>query len=872
MNLVLRGGVALLATFIVSLYLGIQPASGDKDLRIHDIQGADQTSSFIGEQASVSDVPGVVTVVLDNGFYMQDPLPDDDAATSEGIFVFTNATPITTEREPLGIGDAMRVSGRVIEFTSGGANTNNLSTTQIDASGDAGSVMREAMDVPLPIPAALGIDGRTPPDITIDDDRLTAFDPDTDGIDFFESLEGMVVEIPDPLVVEPTNRFGEFIVVGDQGLAASRLSSNGGLVVSENDLNPERIWVKNTIGDTPRVNIGDVFVQPIVGVLGYSFGNYKVFTTQPLSSVVAANSTPEVTALTSSPTQLTVAAFNVENLDPSDRSRLSALGQVITNNLKAPDILALSEVQDNDGATESSITAADQTYEALIGAILRAGGPEYAYADVAPEVGQDGGQPGGNIRLGFLYQPQRVRFASAPRGSATQAVALDTTEGIHLTLNPGRVAPNDPAFSGSRKPVAAEFRFNEQTIFVIANHFKSKRGDSELFGKTQPPELATEAIRLPQAEAVHRFVDDLLAADPDANVLVLGDLNDFQFSETLRAIAGDTLQNLIDYLPGEDRYTIRYQGNLQAFDHILVSQNPLFNADAEYDIVHINAGFPDGVSDHDPVLVRLTYPLSDSGNGSGEPAEPSPPGDGDGEPIEPNPSGIFPELSGSELMERLAVAYAPRRSLGYDKGRDYLYSVIDNRDGILTGAYTGYEVRVSPTSSKPRQDAYGQGINAEHVWPQSKGAKGAAKSDLHNLLPTRVRVNSTRGNNPFGEIPDSQTDRWFLKDIVLRVIPSQNIDGYSESRGEQFEPREIKKGNIARAMFYFYTMYKAQADAADANFFPSQRSVLCHWHNQDLADAEEAARSHAIAASPQGNENPFILDAALAKRTYCMNP
>ena len=44
--------------------------------------------------------------------------------------------------------------------------------------------MREAMDVPLPIPAALGIDGRTPPDITIDDDRLTAFDPDTDGIDF----------------------------------------------------------------------------------------------------------------------------------------------------------------------------------------------------------------------------------------------------------------------------------------------------------------------------------------------------------------------------------------------------------------------------------------------------------------------------------------------------------------------------------------------------------------------------------------------------------------------------------------------------------------------------------------------------------------
>ncbi|MEB3357885.1 MAG: endonuclease [Synechococcales bacterium] len=861
--------------------------------RIHDIQGARTQSSLASTpNANVAQVPGIVTVVLDNGFYMQDPQPDGDEATSEGIFVFTKEAP-AVDGAALAIGDAVQVSGRVVEFIPGGPTANNLPTTQIDASGSDAVIVRESSDNPLPEPIVLGQGGRVPPAQIIDDDGLTVFDPASDGIDFFESLEGMRVEIPEPLVVEPTNRFGEFIVVGDRGATASRLAQTQGLVAGAGDLNPERIWIKNTIGRTPRVNVGDRFVQPIVGVMGYSFGNYKVFTTQPLSSVIAVEPQPETTDLVAGADTLTVAAFNVENLDPGDGDRLQQLGRVIADSLKAPDILALSEIQDNDGPKETAVTEADQTYQALIKAIQTAGGPRYDFADVAPQANQDGGQPGGNIRLGFLYQPDRVTLADAPRGTATQAVeVVRDGNGPRLSLNPGRVDPTNAAFNGGRKPVAAEFRFNGEKIFIVANHFKSKRGDGELFGRTQPPEAVTEAVRLPQATVVHDFVEDLLAADPNANVLVVGDLNDFENSRTLSVLAGDKLQNLVDLLPERDRYTLLFQGNLQAFDHILVSQHPLFEADPALDIVHLNAGFANGVSDHDPLLVKLRFPASASPRPvSPAPVNPAPvnPAPVNPAPVNPAPvnpvnpttpispekpagstlfESIFPDLSGPALMNQLARTYAPIRTLGYNDGRDYLYGVVENQNGVVTGVYTGYQIQLNP-GAEPRMDVFAKGLNAEHVWPQSKGAKGPAKSDLHHLFPARIRVNGTRGNNPFEDIPDEQTDRWFLGLDELRSRPTSNIDDYSEFDPGKFEPREVKKGDVARAMFYFYTVYKSQADAVDSNFFPGQRAVLCRWHAQDPADALEVARSHAIAQSQQGNENPFILDPTLASRTYC---
>lgn len=228
---------------------------------------------------------------------------------------------------------------------------------------------------------------------------------------------------------------------------------------------------------------------------------------------------------------------------------------------------------------------------------------------------------------------------------------------------------------------------------------------------------------------------------------------------------------------------------------------------------------------------------------------------------------IFPDLSGEALRSQLATDYRVENSLGYNAARDYMYSQLDNENGVVRGVYSDFSVRVSPNSSRPRSEAYqdGNDINAEHSWPQSKGATGVAKSDLHHLFPSRVRVNSRRSSLPFAEIDDRQTDRWILDDEELSSIPSNNIDAYSEADSSAFEPREEVKGNIACALFYFYTVYR---DQAAPGFFQQQESTLCNWHLADPADAAEIARSRAIAPQ-QGNNNPFVLDATLAQRVYC---
>ncbi|MHC5823830.1 MAG: endonuclease, partial [Nostoc sp.] len=98
--------------------------------------------------------------------------------------------------------------------------------------------------------------------------------------------------------------------------------------------------------------------------------------------------------------------------------------------------------------------------------------------------------------------------------------------------------------------------------------------------------------------------------------------------------------------------------------------------------------------------------------------------------------------------------------------------------------------------------------------------------------------------------------------------PSSAIDEFSESAASEFEPREKVKGNIARAIFYFYTIYRDQAKKVDENYFQNQRQTLCKWNQQDLPDLTEIERSHAIAQF-QGNDNPFVLDVTLGERAYC---
>ena len=128
------------------------------------------------------------------------------------------------------------------------------------------------------------------------------------------------------------------------------------------------------------------------------------------------------------------------------------------------------------------------------------------------------------------------------------------------------------------------------------------------------------------------------------------------------------------------------------------------------------------------------------------------------------------------------------------------------------------------------------------------------KSDMHHLRPCKSNVNSSRGNKPFNNITDSQTNTWFWLSTQTNNIPSNNIDQYSESSSNNFEPREDVKGDIARSMFYFYTMY---SNVADENFFNIQKDILYQWHLEDPTSEVEISRTWDIASYQDNLPNPF---------------
>ncbi|HEX8858049.1 MAG TPA: PxKF domain-containing protein [Actinomycetes bacterium] len=570
---------------------------------IHDIQGAGHISPRNGR--TVAGVTGVVTARSSNGFWFQDPSPDADPATSEGLFVFTSSAPAAA------VGDAVVVAGRVAEFRPGGASSTNLTTTEI--TGPAVTV--QSSGNPLPAPTVVGTGGRLPPGEVIEDDATGdvetsgTFDPASDGIDFWESLEGMRLQLNDPVATGPTNAFGETSVVGDDGANASVRTARGGVVVRRGDFNPERVFLDDLLAPIPSVDVGDRFAGAVVGVLDYNFGNFMLEVTDS-PTVVPGGLQREIAAPTGA-NQLAVATFNVENLDPGDpQSKFDQLAGLIVNNLRAPDVVAVEEIQDDNGPTDDGTVTAGTTFAKLIAAVRAAGGPTYDFRSIDPVNDQDGGEPGGNIRVGFLFRSDRgLAFVDRPGGTSTAATTVvGAGADTRLSFSPGRIDPTNPAFSSSRKPLAGEFTYNGHHLFVIANHFNSKGGDDPLFGHRQPPSQVTEAQRTQQATVVHDFVASLEAADPDAEVVVLGDLNDFEFSNALGTLqAGGVLQDLIATLPQEERYTYDFEGNSQALDHILLSDS-LFARPFAYDAVHVNAEFASQASDHDPQVVRLTLP------------------------------------------------------------------------------------------------------------------------------------------------------------------------------------------------------------------------------------------------------------------------
>ena len=221
-------------------------------------------------------------------------------------------------------------------------------------------------------------------------------------------------------------------------------------------------------------------------------------------------------------------------------------------------------------------------------------------------------------------------------------------------------------------------------------------------------------------------------------------------------------------------------------------------------------------------------------------------------------------LQGQELIQYLINNYKTSNVLSYNGARDAMYGYIDNENGSVQCIYTEYTVDNVP-SDNPRAYLYENGIDCEHLFPQSMyEGTSPMKSDIHHLRPCKSNVNSSRGNKPYNESNDNQTQTWYWLEYQQSNPPNQNRDKYSESASGVFEPREEVKGDIARAIFYFYTMY---SNVADDNFFEEQKDILYDWHQDDPINQLEVNRTWDI-ADYQDYPNPFILDETLIQRCY----
>ncbi|MDX2076724.1 MAG: nuclease [bacterium] len=642
-----------LPIFISLLVLIIAPAHAQSATRIRDIQGLGHESALLN--TTVYDVTGIVTAIINTGFWMQDPNTSDDVngdADSEGIFVFTNTFPSVS------IGDAVSVSGVVRErygqtqiggenagelpdgmFPIGGVSTPNTDRTTITdwdcgefciitpivvGNGDATALA--ACDSTLT---------RQRPLTVIDDDALTSYDPDTDGMDFWESLEGMMVCMHEAITISPNRSFNEFWIVPDNGDSATPLNSRGGLTITAEDFNPETIHIDDTLfngidtqpvkDDYPvSVDVGMAIEGAVTGIIGYGFGNYEFLVNVPFT-LTDSPLTREVTDLVATAdNQFTIATYNVENLmGNADEADFISRATQICENLLAPDVVMLQEIQDNNGDIDTNTVEADKTLTLLIEAIDNVCGAPYTYAQIDPLKNADGGQPGGNIRVAFLYRTDRpVRLYDSTTGESDEAMTLTCYEGAIIpSVSLGRIDPTNIAFNNgfvdgveyfsSRKPLVGYFLLNGVPFYLINLHLNSKGGDDPLWGFNQPPVEITAIQRRAQVAVIKQFVQDMLDCRPDvANVIIAGDYNDFQFSDAVTDLISTNppLTVMNTTLPAEERYSYNYQGNAQALDHISVSVNIFENYTPLYDTVHINSEFADQVSDHDPSLILITIP------------------------------------------------------------------------------------------------------------------------------------------------------------------------------------------------------------------------------------------------------------------------
>jgi predicted extracellular nuclease len=542
-------------------------------LAIHDIQGTGATTPYSGQFVSTS---GTVTARKNNGFFMQASEADYDllATTSEGIFVFTSASPAVA------VGDSVAVLGTATEFF-------NLTQLESTLPGDV-TVTSTGNTLPAPVVLTTSI--------------LDATGTPTQ----LERFEGMRMHADSLVSVAPTNEFGEtFTVLEGVARPIREPGIEFGLAIPPDptsgtqdccipiwDLNPERIMIDSDglAGATPISVTSNVTFSNVTGPLDFTFDNYKILPETPPAHSANISAVPVPTPAAG---ELTVAGYNIENFSNNATQRQKA-ALAIRDVLHLPDIIGTIEIFELSGL------------EALAAEIEAISGVHYE----ARLIEADGDDGDADQDVGFLIKTPRVQIDSVTQiekpGCDGQAANCNTFTDPNTNL---QALLNDRPPLVLRATVDAT-TLNPRQIIVVVNHLRSFI-DIELVTGEGP---RVRAKRKAQAEFLAGLLQKLQTDNSGIPVVSIGDYNAYQFNDgytdpiaTIKGtptaddetvvdkspdIVDPNFVNLTDSLPPDQRYSFIFEGTPQSIDHFII--NTVANSYIQrYHIARNNTDFPE---------------------------------------------------------------------------------------------------------------------------------------------------------------------------------------------------------------------------------------------------------------------------------------
>ena len=511
-----------------------------------------------------------------DGFFIQDVIGDGNPATSDGIWVYQHDNPNIPN---VNIGDEVTVTGYVDEF---------YGLTGIDISRYQGEVIVNSSEHELPVPMELN-----PPVIL------------ADALTYFEALEGMYVAASDGVVIGATNKYGECVIVR-QSVFTGRYFFNP---VTENG---ERIMIDNDSGFAVDVKLND-FVSNVLGALDYTYKNYKVQPTYTFD--IEPSTDPEPISDANREIEFSVATFNLETFSSTGlfdtvdnpytddivlsvedyECKLGKLALALRDGMSAPDVIAVQEAENID---------------ALNALASRPELSEFSYRAELIE-----GPSGLGLNIGVLVRSDRVEI-------------IDAHQPETLPPDPGGCGASGLLFH--RPPLIVTLDIypvqsdvgTPRRVTLIINHFKSMIGGT----------AETEPCRVEQARFVVQLVDEILADDPDADVLVIGDINATRNTPPVTIFTNGTTPGsqlqILNFHPSiPNQYTYIFEGNAQYLDYIFATPH-LMRTFRSTQIAHINAGYSYSLSnacdkihrssDHDPIIARFSFVEPADGDLSGD--------------------------------------------------------------------------------------------------------------------------------------------------------------------------------------------------------------------------------------------------------------